>query len=56
MQGKVDQEIKKIVDEAYKKALEILKKSKKKLEVVAEKLVKQETVEGEEFEQLMKKN
>ncbi len=54
MQAKVDREIKKIVDEAYKRALEILKKSRKKLDLVAEKLVKQETLEGEEFEKLMK--
>lgn len=56
MQAKVDKEIKKIVDGSYKKALEILKKSKKKLDVIAEKLVKQETLEGEEFEKLMKKS
>jgi len=54
MQAKVDREIKKIVDESYQKALEILKKSKKKLDIIAEKLVKQETLEGEEFEKLMK--
>jgi len=54
MQAKVDKEIKKIVDESYQKALEILKKSKKKLAIIADKLVKQETLEGEEFEKLMK--
>ena len=54
MQSKVDKEIKKIVDESYKKALEILKKSKKKLDIIAEKLIEQETLEGEEFEKLMK--
>jgi len=56
MQSKVDKEIKRIVDESYKRALEILKKAKKKLDVIADKLVKQETLEGKEFEQLMKKN
>jgi len=54
MQAKVDKEIKRIVDESYKRALEILKKSKKKLAIIADKLVKQETLEGEEFEKLMK--
>jgi len=54
MQSKVDKEIKKIVDESYRRALEILKKAKKKLDVIANKLVKQETLEGEEFEKLMK--
>jgi len=56
MQSKVDGEIKKIVDESYQRALEILKKSKKKLAIIADKLVKQETLEGEEFERLMKKS
>jgi len=54
MQAKIDKEIKKIVDEAYQKALGILKKSRKKLDLVAEKLTKKETLEGEEFEELMK--
>jgi len=54
MQAKVDKEIKKIVDASYQRALEILKKSKKKLALIADKLVKQETLEGEEFEKLMK--
>ncbi|MCJ7804269.1 AAA family ATPase [Patescibacteria group bacterium] len=56
MQAKVDREIKKIVDESYQRALEILKKAKKRLAVVADKLIKQETLEGEDFERLMKKN
>lgn len=50
---KVDNEMKRIVDEAYQKSLEILKKNKKKLEAVAKKLMAQETVEGEEFAKLM---
>lgn len=53
MQAKVDAEIKKIVDQAYQKAKIILKKKKKKLGQVAEKLLKQETIEEEEFEKLM---
>lgn len=54
MQAKVDREIKQIVDNAFKKALEILKKNKKQLDLVAERLIKKETLEGEEFEKLMK--
>jgi len=54
MQAKVDREIKKIVDESYKKALEILKKNKKKLDKIAAKLRQKETIEGDEFEKLMK--
>lgn len=56
MAAKVDEEIKRIVDESYRKALEILKKSRKKLDLVAEKLLKKETIEGQEFEELMKDN
>ncbi|MBI5465551.1 ATP-dependent zinc metalloprotease FtsH, partial [Candidatus Gottesmanbacteria bacterium] len=54
MASKVDSEIKKIIDNCYKNALEILKKLKGKLDLVAGELVKKETIEGEEFEKLMK--
>jgi cell division protease FtsH len=54
MQAKVDAEIKRIIDAAYKKSLMILKKNKKKLDEIAEKLLDQETIEAEEFEALMK--
>jgi cell division protease FtsH len=53
MQAKVDKEIKKIIDFCYQKAKEILKKHRKKLDLIAEKLVEQETIEGEEFTKLM---
>jgi len=55
MQAKVDGEIKRIVDESYKRAMEVLKKNKKKLDLVAKKLLEQETIEGEEFAKLMKR-
>ncbi|MCJ7792404.1 MAG: ATP-dependent zinc metalloprotease FtsH [Candidatus Marinimicrobia bacterium] len=55
MQAKVDKEIKRIVDEGYKKALEVLKKSKKRLDVIAQKLLEQETIDEKEFEKLMGK-
>jgi len=54
MQAKVDAEIKRIADESYQQALEILKKNKRKLDLVAEKLVEQETIDGDEFQKLMK--
>ncbi|MBU0619226.1 ATP-dependent zinc metalloprotease FtsH [Patescibacteria group bacterium] len=54
MQAKVDQEVKKIIDKAYQQALEILKKNTPKLDKVAEVLLEKETVEGDEFESLMK--
>jgi cell division protease FtsH len=53
--AKADEEIKKIVSQQAKRAEEILKKHKKKLDLVAEILLKQETIEGEEFERLMKR-
>ncbi|OGG12010.1 hypothetical protein A2Z00_03160 [Candidatus Gottesmanbacteria bacterium RBG_13_45_10] len=53
MQGEIDREIKKFLDEGYKKALEILKKHRKQLDSIAEALIKKETVESEEFEALM---
>ena len=54
MQAKVDTEIKKFVDEGYKKALKVLKRKQKKLDLVAEKLLAQETIDGDEFKKLMK--
>ena len=53
MQAKVDEEIKRIVDESYKKAMEVLKKSRKKLDLIAKKLLDQETIDEEEFRKLM---
>jgi cell division protease FtsH len=53
LKAQVDQEVKRIVDEAYQAALKILKQEKKRLDKIAKELVKQETLEGEEFEKLM---
>jgi cell division protease FtsH len=52
--AKADREIKRIVAEQAEKAKEVLNKHKKKLDLIAEVLLKQETIESEEFEQLMK--
>jgi len=54
MSAKVDKEIKRFIDIGYIKALDILKKQRKKLDLIAAKLIKQETIEGDEFEVLMK--
>ena len=54
MAAKVDQAVKQIIDDGYKKAIEILKKSRKKLDKVAEALLEKETLEQEEFERLVK--
>ena len=53
MQARVDEEIKRLVDESYREALKIIKKGKEKLKLVAGQLLEKETLEGEEFEELM---
>ncbi len=53
MQSKIDHEINAIIEKCYKQALSILKKSKDKLDLVAGELIKKETLESEEFEELM---
>ena len=55
MQDNIDKEIKSLIDNAYKKALEIVRKNRKKLDLIAAKLVEQETIEGDEFKVMMKK-
>ncbi len=58
MAAKVDTEVKKIIDEAFEKTTKVLKKLRKKLDLLAEELLKKETLESEEFEKLIgpKKN
>jgi cell division protease FtsH len=53
MQEKVDAEIKKIMDAAYVKAVDIVKKFRKKLDTVADKLLEKETIDRVEFEKLV---
>jgi len=52
---KVDREIKKIIDESYRQAKDLLKKNKAKLDLIARELLEKETIEGDEFERLMKR-
>jgi len=47
---KIDAEVRKIVDEAYQKAQSILKKYRKELDAVAQKLLDAESITREEFE------
>ena len=54
MQGKVDEEIKKFVDEAYAEAKKVLTKNKIKLDRVAKVLAEKESLDQKEFEELMK--
>ncbi len=53
MQNAIDREIKSFMDDGYKKAVAILKKEKAKLDLVADALLKKETLESEDFEKLM---
>lgn len=50
----IDDEVKKIIDEAYLNAKEILADNKGKLEEIANILLEKEKIESEEFEDLMK--
>ncbi|MBI4100755.1 ATP-dependent metallopeptidase FtsH/Yme1/Tma family protein [Candidatus Microgenomates bacterium] len=54
MASKVDSEVKKILDDAYERAEKILKHLKTKLDMVSRELLEKETLEGDEFEKLMK--
>lgn len=57
MQEKVDDEIKKIVDKAYKEAIALVKKQRKVIDEVVEKLLVKETLDRDEFEKIVgKKN
>jgi len=53
MSSKIDEQVKKITDIAYKQAVATIKKFRKKLDVLAEELLKKETLESEEFVKLM---
>lgn len=54
MAATVDKEVKKIIDQCSQQTFEILKKQRKKLDLVAKNLLEKETIEQEEFEGLMK--
>lgn len=54
-QGKVDEEIKKLVDEGMKTAEKVLKTNKKVLDKIVSRLMKIETLEQEEFEEIVGK-
>ncbi len=52
----VDEEIKRFVNQSYQTAKDILKKQKKSLDAVADKLMSKETLNREEFEDIIKEN
>lgn len=53
MQAKVDAQVKMILDQAYETSAKILKKLRKKLDTLAQELLKKETLDSDEFEKLM---
>lgn len=53
MLGKIDDEIKKIIDDAFKKARDIITKNRKALDKVAAELIKKESVDQDEFEKIV---
>lgn len=53
LQEKVDQEITKFIAEGEKRAADLLKKYKKQLDTVSERLLEVETVDADEFTELM---
>jgi cell division protease FtsH len=55
MQEKVDAEIKKIMDQAYDEAMILVKKQRKVLDELVEKLLVKETLDGDEFEKVVGK-
>jgi cell division protease FtsH len=55
LQNQIDKETKRILDEGYKQAEEILKKHKLKLDKVAKALLDTETLDTEEFEKIVGK-
>lgn len=52
----IDREIKKLIDEAYHNAVEILNNNRNKLERLAQVLIEKEKIETDEFEQIMNEN
>lgn len=53
MKAKIDKEIKSIIDLAFAQAKKIVQEKRKKLDIIADKLLAQETIEAEEFAKLM---
>lgn len=51
--AKIDEEVKKIIDGAYKKAKDVITKERKLLDAIAARLVEVETIEREEFEKIL---
>ena len=53
MQEKIHEEMKKIVDSAYERAIKIVEENRELISMIAEELMKKETLEGNEVEELI---
>ena len=53
--AKIDDEVGKIINDCFAKAKKILRENKEKLGLVAAELLKRETLEGDEFEELVER-
>ncbi len=51
--SEIDEEVRKIVTECYERAKEILKTHRSQLDIIAEKLLEKETIEGDELRALL---
>jgi cell division protease FtsH len=51
--AQIDKEVSKIMQEGYKRATDLIVKYRQKLDVIAAKLIEQETIEQEEFAKLV---
>ncbi len=55
MLAKIDGEVKKIITEAYEKAVKTLKQNRKQLDQIANELIKKESLDQDEFEKIVGK-
>lgn len=53
--SEIDEEVENIIKEAHDKAKKVVDKQRKKLDEVAQKLIKEETIEGDEFDKLFER-
>jgi cell division protease FtsH len=54
--AEIDVEVKSIIDDAYKRATDILTSHKQVLDAIAKRLIEKETIERDEFENLLREN
>jgi cell division protease FtsH len=53
MAAEIDKEIQKIIDQSLRRALDLLKTHREKLDLIAKRLLEVETIDGEEFRKMM---